>query len=286
MKRRTALGALGTLGASPVMAATFGQQAFAQTGLLKLDPANPDHNLMIFRKLAHTMDDSLAFFWANLRRMGQEGPVATPMWDIKLASVLGTKDVGEDGTYENTAISMVAYTDTVTGEVLETFDNPWTGETVDISLFPAAPSTRTITKEGIKAPLIEREGTIVDYASPIGPSYIQGNKVWVYGDDMTTLRSDDEERQLVFGVNDWSTFTGHYKDVADPSNGNPLSDWYFNDILTWSPWLKMPGHPGNMISRGFGAKVRSFDEMPTDIVALVKRMHPKVYADPRAALGL
>ncbi|MDG2243393.1 MAG: DUF1838 family protein [Rhodospirillaceae bacterium] len=283
MKRRTALG---TLGAAPFISATFGRQALAQSDLLKLDPSNPDHNLMIFRKLAHTMDDSIAFFWANLRRMGQEGPVATPMWDIKLASVLGTTDVGEDGTYETTAISMVAYTDTATGEVLEKFDNPWTGETVDISLFPAAPMKRLITKDGVKGPMIERDGTLVDHASPIGPSFIQGDEVWVFGDDMTTLRSDDGERKLIFGVNDWSTFKGKLADVADPSNGNPLSDWYFNDILTWSPWLKMPGHPGNMISRGFGAKVRSFDEMPADILALTKRMHPKVYADPRAALGL
>lgn len=283
MKRRTALGAFG---AASFLTATFERQALAQSNMLKLDPSNPDHNLMIFRKLAHTMDDSLAFFWANLRRMGQDGPIITPMWDIKLASVLGTKDVGEDGTYENTAISMVAYTNTVTGEVLETFNNPWTGETVDISLFPAAPATRVITKDGVNAPMLEREGTIVDYASPVGPSRIQGNKVWVEGNDMTTLRSNDEKRELIFGVNDWSTFTGQLADVADPSNGNPLSDWYFNDILTWSPWLKMPGHPGNMISRGYGAKVRSFDEMPADIVALVKRMHPKVYADPRATLGL
>lgn len=283
MKRRTALGALG---ATSFLAGTFGKQAVAQSDLLKLDPSNPDHNLMIFRKLAHTMDDSLAFFWANLRRMGQEGPVATPMWDIKLASVLGTTDVGEDGTYETTAVSLVAYTDVETGEVLETFDNPWTGETVDISLFPAAPMKRIIAKTGVQSPLIEQENAVVDYASPIGPSFIQGNKVWVYGDDMTTLRTDDERGELIFGVNDWSTFSGALSDVADPSNGNPLSDWYFNDILTWSPWLKMPGHPGNMISRGFGAKVRSIDEMPADIVALVKRMHPEVYADPRAVLGL
>ena len=282
MKRRTVLGALG---AAPFLSATFGPEALAQTQLLQLDPSNPDHNLMIFRKLAHTMDDSLTFFWANLRRMGQEGPIATPMWDIKLAAVLGATDVGEDGTYETTTISMVAYTDIETGERLETYDNPWTGETVDISLFPAAPAKRTITRDGINSPMVQRENTIVDHASPIGPSFIQGNRVWVYGDDSTTLRSDDGERRLIFGVNDWSSYSGALSDVADPSNGNPLSEWYFNDILTWSPWLKMAGYPGNMISRGFGAKVRSFDEMPADIQALVKGMHPKIYADPRAALG-
>jgi len=282
MKRRTVLG---SLGATPFMATAFGHNALAKSGLLKLDPANPDHNLIIFRKLAHTMDDSLTFFWANLRRMGQEGPIATPMWDIKLAAVLSSKDIGSDGAYETTTISMVAYTDVKSGKVLETFANPWTGGTVDVSLFPAAPAKRTITRDGIKSPLVERAGTIGTHASPIGPSYIQGNQVWVYGDDATTLRSDNDERKLIFGVNDWSTFKGALSDVADPANGNPLSDWYFNDILTWSPWLKMQGHPGNMISRGFGSKVRSFDEMPPDIVALIKRMHPKIYADPRAALG-
>lgn len=283
MKRRTVLGALG---AAPFLSATFGPQALAQNKLLPLDPSNPDHNLLIFRKLAHTMDDSLTFFWANLRRMGQEGPIATPMWDIKLAAVVAARDMGDDGTYETTTISMVAYTDTTTGEVLETFDNPWTGETVDISLFPARPAKRTITRDGINSPLVERENTIVDHDSPIGPSYIHGNRVWTYGDDKTTLRSEDEERRLLFGVEDWSSYSGALSDVADPANGNPLSDWYFNDILTWSPWLNMAGYPGNMISRGFGAKVRAFDEMPADIVALVKRMHPAVYADPRAALGV
>lgn len=283
MKRRTALGALG---AAPFLTATFGRRALAQSDLLQLDPSNPDHNLMIFRKLAHTMDDTLAYFWANLRRMGQEGPVATPMWDMKLAAVTSAKDVGDDGTYETTAISMVVYTDVQTGEPLETFDNPWTGETVDISSFPAAPFKRTITRDEVKRPMREQENIIMDHASPIGPSYIQGDKVWVYGDDMIARRSDDGERRLIFGANDWSTYTGALADVADPSNGNPLSDWYFNDIITWSRWLNMADHPGNMISRGFGRKVRSFDEMPADILALIKRMHPEVYGDPRAALGL
>ena len=282
MKRRTALG---VLGAAPFLTTTFRQQALAQTDLLRLDPSNPRHNLLIFRKLAHTMDDSLAFFWANIRRMGQEGPVATPMWDIKLAAVLGAKDIDEHGTYETTTISMVAYTDIETGEPLETYDNPWTGESVDVSLFPAAPSKRTISVDGINTPLIERENTIIEHASPIGPSFVHGDYVWVYGDDSTALRSDDDERRLIFGVHDWSTFRGALAQVADPDNGNPLSEWYFNDILTWSSWLNMAGHPGNMISRGFGAKVRSFDEMPADILALVKRFHPATYADPRAALG-
>ena len=181
---------------------------------------------------------------------------------------------------------MVAYTDVETGEVLETYDNPWTGQTVDVSLFPSAPSKRTITEEGIMQPLTTQPDTKVTFSSPIGPSFIHGGDVWVYGDDNTRLETDDESRRLLFEVNDWSTFKGALKDVADSANGNPKSDWYFNDVLSWPPWLKMEGHAGNMISRGIGAKVFSFDEMPEVIVELVKKHHPKVYADLRAALGI
>jgi hypothetical protein len=282
MKRRTVLGALG---AAPLLTPALGRQALAQDRLLQLDPSDPRDNLLIFRKLAHTMDDSLAFFWATIRRMGQEGPLITHMWDIKLAAIVGARDLGEDGSYETATISMVAYTDVDSGEVLETYDNPWTGETVDISLFPAAPSRRTVTVDGIQGPVVERENTVIDISRPIGPSFIHGDRVWVNGDDRTVLRSDDDAQRLIFGVEDWSTYSGALADVADPSNGNPRSEWYFNDVLSWSPWLNMAGYPGNMISRGFGAKVPSFDDMPADILALVKRMHPGVYADPRAALG-
>ena len=46
------------------------------------------------------------------------------------------------GAYETTAISMVFYTDLETGEFLETFKNPFTGQEVEVSYFPARPATQ------------------------------------------------------------------------------------------------------------------------------------------------
>ena len=79
MKRRTALR---TIGAAFFLTANVGSRALAKAGQMDLDPGNPSHNLVIFRKLAHTMDDSLAYFWADLRCLGQDGPTVTRMWDI------------------------------------------------------------------------------------------------------------------------------------------------------------------------------------------------------------
>ena len=56
MKRRTALGLIGAAAAAPLV-----RPPPARAELLDLDPSDPYHTLMITRKLAHTMDDSLVY---------------------------------------------------------------------------------------------------------------------------------------------------------------------------------------------------------------------------------
>ena len=137
MKRRTALGLIGAAAAAPFIKAPP-----AQAELLSLDPSNPDHTLLITRKLAHTMDDDIVFWWANLSRFGLLDKIFTPLWDVHVGAVLSTRDVGPRGAYETTAISMVFYTDLETGEYLRTFKNPYTGKEVEINYFPASPAKR------------------------------------------------------------------------------------------------------------------------------------------------
>ena len=281
MKRRTALAAIGAAPFAPALSRT----GLSQTRSIEVNPDDPDDRLMIFRKLAHTMDDSIAYFWADLRRLGMVGTTMTRMWDIKIAAMVIARDIGDDGSYETTTISMVSYRDPETGEILETYDNPWTGKTVDITLYPSAPSKRTITKDGILGAPRPREGTKTTWISPIGPAHINGDDVWVYGDDIIRVESTGPREELLFEANDWSTFRGSLKHVADPENLNPPSDWYFNDVLSWSPWLEMAGQEGSLISRGFGRKVFSFEDMPPEIITFVKEFHPEVYKDPVGSLN-
>lgn len=279
MKRRTALGLIGAAATAPTVGI-----AAARPNLLDLDTSNPEHLLMITRKLAHTMDDSTVFWWAQLRRMVVVDKIVTPMWDVWVSAILNTRDVDDRGGYETTAISMVFYTDVETGEYLEQFNNPFTGKTVDIGYFPARPSKRLSTLDGPK-PGRERPGYNVTVSHPLGPAMIEGNDVWVRDDDATQMEPMTPDAGPPFRVNDWSTYHGALSDVANPDVANAPATWHFNDILSFPPWLGMNDMPGDFVSRGFGRKVDSFAGMPDGLQALIKRRHPDVFDDPAGALA-
>ena len=279
MKRRTALGLMGAAVAAPFAGATS-----ARAEMLGLDPSNPAHTLLIQRKLAHTMDDSIVFWWANLSRMGMVDKISTPLWNVHVGALLTARDLDERGAYETTAISMVFYTDLESGELLSKFNNPYTGETVDINYFPAKPSKRKYSIDGPKSEPPARPGYEVIDSHPLGPATIEGDDVWVRVDDVTRFEPQTPEAGPVFRVNDWSTYHGAVSDVANTDIKNAPATWHFNDILSWPPYLNMGDRPGDFVSRGFGRKVSSFSAMPRRLHDFIKARHPDVYKDPAAAL--
>ena len=279
MKRRTALGLIGAAAATPFLPATP-----ARAEMLKLDPSNPAHTLLITRKLAHTMGDDIVYWWAKLRRMGMVDKVATPLWDVHVGALLTARDLDDNGAYETTAISMVFYTDIETGEYLRRFRNPYTGQEVDINYFPARPSKRIYSADGPKQEPPSRPGYEVIDSHPLGPALIEGDDVWVRMDDVTRFEPLTPDAGPVFRVNDWSTYHGSVRDVANTTVKNAPATWHFNDILSFPPWLGMGDRPGDFVSRGFGRKGAAFSAMPDRLQDFIKERHPEVYKDPAGAL--
>ena len=279
MKRRTVLGLVGAAAAAPLLRAPS-----ARAEMLDLDPSNPAHLLMITRKLAHTMDDSIVFWWAKLLRMAVLDRIATPLWNVHVGALLKTRDLDEYGSYETTAISMVFYTDLQTGEYLPTFNNPFTGQEVEIGYFPATPGKRIVNADESPSERSVRPGFKSIRIHPLGPAVIEGDDVWIRDDDIFRSEPLTPEAGLPFRGNDWSTYHGSVAEVANPEILNAPATWHFNDILSYPPWLGMGDRPGDFVSRGFGRKVSSFDSMPGRLPEFIRMRHPEIYEDPAGAL--
>lgn len=280
MKRRTALGLIGAAAAAPLVGS-----APARAKKLTLDPSRPADTLLIQRKLAHTTDDSIVYWWGQLLRMGVVDKIATPLWHVHVGALLTARDIDDKGDYQTTAISMVFYTDLETGEYLTRVRNPYTGEEVEIGYFPARPATRSYHSDGRKPEPPSRPGYDVFSSHPLGPAVIEGDDVWVRFDEINRFEPVTPEAGRSFRVNDWSTYHGSLAAVADPEVANAPATWHFNDILSFPPWLGMGDRPGDFVSRGFGRKVASFDAMPSRLRDFIRERHPDIYRDPAGALG-
>jgi hypothetical protein len=278
MKRRTALGILGAAAAAP---AIVGRARAASP--LKLDVANPDHVALIHRKLCFNLDGAPTFMWLRATRLGLVDSRFTPFWEMHVGQAFTTRDLS-GGEYEVTSWSAIFYTDLDTGKFIDTFKNPYTGKTIAIRYNPPRVTKRRHTRTGEEREPLDRPGMTVETNTDIGPAWIEGDAVWVRGDTRVRLEPKEPGQGRISQVNDWSTFYGALKDVADPDNKNPPSTWIFNDINTWSAWLEMGDHPGNYVSRGLGQKEFRFDDMPATWRTLLAERYPDFAKDPVGAL--
>jgi hypothetical protein len=278
MKRRTALG---LMAAAPFVGGCSPQSEPRQQ--LSLDPTDPDDLYLIHRKVNYTFDTQPVFWYIEAVRYGLVGSQFTPFWNMHVAFLFTVESTGEF-EFTTSQLSAIFYSDLETGNLLETFENPFTGASIPVrqpGLIRG--KTRFNKARQVRA---EREipGATVTSSTDIGPAWIIGDDLWVHGD--TSFRADpgESEGQLV-QVNDWSTYHASLKEVADPEVLNAAATMNFNDINTWPAWLNMGEQPGNYVSRGFGRKARAGEDMPPQWRRFMGELYPAEFADLVSAIA-
>jgi len=78
----------------------------------------------------------------------------------------------------------------------------------------------------------------------------------------------------------WQSFILFMASLADIENADldavrALN--HYQENVTWSPWLEMAGRPGFSLSRGFGMKFLSMDEIPLEPLTLLQETLPEMF---------
>ena len=169
----------------------------------------------------------------------------------------------EDNGFRTRTMSAIFYTDIETGQILENFDNPFTGERLPVRQPGLNRSSRRYNKAGMDREPMDRPGLDITQFGEIGPAWIVGDDVWCRGDTGFRGEPTNADASLV-QINDWSTYHGSISEVADRDVTSANATQAFNDINTWPGWLNMGDISGNYVSRGFGRKSWSMDGMPPE----------------------
>ncbi|MEZ5474821.1 MAG: hypothetical protein R3E72_07440 [Steroidobacteraceae bacterium] len=293
MKRRTTLGLIGGgfIGSGLIGKPISARSAVKKRSRIPLNPASPQDIHFMQRKLAYTYDDRLVFWYVRAVRYGLRDGMFTPFWNMHVGFAFRIEDLGEY-KFRSTALGKIFYTDLKTGELLEYFDNPYTGERREVQ---QPRLDRLVRVHGLRG--VERPTTTgnkrnddgppqgrVTHNDDIGPAWIIGDDVWVNGDIVERRELPNDLGQLV-QVNDWFTSHGSISDVSNPDVKSAPSTHTFNDINTFnSPWIGMDGIDASSVSRGFGRKFHSVQEMPNEWRRFMGESHPDVLADIRGAI--
>ena len=244
------------------------------------DLADPQQLLLVFMRLSASLDNRLVIWWMDGVRYG--------VVDAKAKALFGMK-VGmfhrffrqANGDYKLAMFELTYYTDLSSGELLEEFENPYTGETNRVTHVRLGPEIRRQTSHGLAIP---ENPMVHDYRSSLGPAMINGDQLWIPTSVRATIKFPKPTAPEIL-LNIYTTVQGRLSDALNPDLLSAPATLAFQNVLRWEPFMHMGDHPGHMMSRASGAKLHSIDELPADYLACAKRMHPKFIEDPIARLA-
>lgn len=249
--------------------------ALAATGLLvstmiagpaaaqMLDPSDPQDAFEISKRFQCAAVDGETAVWqfsGNIysRVPGEADKLLFRGEGMNVRRCVRVEDAERGVGYRIISREIVVHLDPETGEVVNRWENPWTGETVDVMQIHNDPvnsrGSFPINSDGtpFSSPTLRVEGDYVFmpfevplfYTNPLAGDYqdYAGNK---------------------YHAMEIFNFMGTKADVLDASKPTayPIIAW--TRISQWAPWMEMGGRPGLMVFNFTGRKLPGgFEELP------------------------
>lgn len=243
------------------------------------DLDDPKHRMTSIMKLYGSTDDRVNFGFVNGIYYGLIDRTLTPMFGV-LAGVFTRFTARPDGTYDGATFEIAYFTDPVTGQKLENYTNPITGETVG-----AAPVTRSgphplhitpDTAERVHVPGLARE-----VKQKFRPLRIVRDRVWLIEELNVRINTPGAPSTGNASV---TSYGGSVADVLNPKLKVVPAEVNYTATTPWRPWIKMGDRPGSMLCHATGRTIQSIDDFPPYYLELTKKLHADVLEDPMALM--
>ncbi len=244
-----------------------------------LDLSNPDDNLTAFLKMRASLDGSDTVTWWT-------GQVFAAVPDERPKLLFGFEGMNvariektEDGNWRMLSREYAVYKDPRSGEILETWANPWTQSDVKVFHVQNDPVNNNFggapAKDGAPVRLLplKRHGNDVilgldvplAYPNPISPEQFP-----LHSTGATYVGSEH------FG------FYARMDELANPKTTSaPISIAWFREA-PWLPWMEMGDRPGLLIYSGYGKKLMGgVAELPETFKAYIEKNAPEYLTAPK-----
>lgn len=236
---------------------------FAVTGqaFAEIDLTSREGVVAVNRKIqCSTIDnEEKTYVWhgkAYSRRMGERDQQLFGLLGMNVRKCVGAEnDKGEKG-YRMVTREIMLYLDPKTGKLMDTWDNPWTGETVDVVHVANDPVNQRPNfgygRDGKVAKLpIRKVGQYWQMNVEVPLFYHN-----VLGGDYQKYVGGTYHATEIFD------FYGIHADLVSEKTTtvNPGVAWV--RISDWLPWMEMNGREGGLYFNAQGAKLDSWDELP------------------------
>lgn len=177
--------------------------------------------------------------------------------------------------YQHAYRGVIMFADPDSGEIIDEFRNPVTGEMVPVGHYKTSRGSIVYSPEGVyflRAGGVPRGMKREDEAPfRLGWGGV-GDEVWLTYDERFSV--NDNDGMLLYADSSMYRYYTSMKQLADPSvtSADMVMNWA-TETGFWD-WMKMKDHPGHLIFGSMGAKYSALEQLPADIIEKIEQRLP------------
>lgn len=274
LSRRSLLSAATLAPASSLIAGCQAAPTFASDNRqtprnrVPFEPSDVSQSTQAFLKLSGSLGNEVVRLWFTGKVYAYIPGEPTRELFYLDGFYLTRYEARSDGTHKHTRYEVTIKRNLETGELLERWDNPYTGRTDSVKNSVGGPQYKIYNQWGFD-----------NLDNVRGPSNPRPLDWMVFGDDawltwdlflrfknpIDKMKSPLEYSGEFLELTNLTNYKGKLSDIEDPDMLNAPGVMFWNGISSWQPWMQMGDRAGALVYKTVGVKVESFDVVPTQI---------------------
>lgn len=275
ISRRRALGIL-SAGIGAAACAHPSGAPVNRANQLRIDPDNRVDNVRSYLKIISDLSEqpTFRFMSGTILAVPQPHHLGHPF--LKYISIKQdrVREIRDD-VFQHAYRGVTLFADVMTDEVIDVFENPFTGHTNTVEHYKTSKGSIVYSPEGVYFLRVGAtpSNLISELDNPFRLTWMtHGDHVWVTYDERFQI--DDEDGNLKYADNSMYRYKTSLRQVQDPSitSVEMVMNWA-TETRFW-PWMDMDDHPGHLIFGSMGTKFKSLDELPSKFVMAAEQRLP------------
>lgn len=250
--------------------------------------------LEAFVRMRGRTDGALTYGWLRSQRSTVIDGDVTPLCGVLAGAVQRFERIADD-VYEATVLEVAHYTDSQSGELLDTVTMPGSGRTVPVPAYRFGPVRARFAvaldeweefdpPQGGSGAAQFVPRSSVHLVRSLEPATATGEQVVLRANEYGRVHPDRSAPATIY-YREWMLWQARAADLARKSSVSVPADYSYTALTSWRPWMQMADIRGHTLDSGYGAKAASWSECPPEFLAMTRRRHPDVLDDPRGALA-
>lgn len=236
-----------------------------------LDVRAASQAMAVYSRLRGGVNGGLALWWYTGTVWGKPvDDIARPLFGVQ-GLTFNRAVLRPDGGIDQALTGRGWYSDVETGQPLDTWTNPFTGENV------TPPHIKSLSRQSVNAKGVMSAGEndrLAVFKGDVGGLTLNGDTLWMTENFLGKSKPDAARGGIVSTTSSLSTFTAKIQDVEnDKADFVPV---YLNyqSLGSWPAWMNMGNRAGTLSWQTRGHKVRGPEAGPADLRAWIEARSP------------